>query len=46
MVEARESGRLLLVDIDVVDRERCMSVAIICADVLCVYTKTKQWQPV
>jgi hypothetical protein len=44
VVEARDSGRLLLVDIDVVDRERSRSVAIGCADGPCVYTKTKRWQ--
>lgn len=45
MVEARDSGRLLLVDIEVLERERRRSVAIEGADRLSVYTKTKRWQP-
>lgn len=48
VVEARESGRLLLVDMDVFDRDRRMSVAIEGEPgpqmMSNVYTKTNEWQ--
>jgi len=45
VVDARDSGRLLLVDMDVLDLERRRSAAIVCWDGPSVYTKTKRWQP-
>lgn len=48
VVEARDSGRLLLVDMDVFDRDRRMSVAIASEPgwqmMFSVYTKTNGWQ--
>lgn len=37
MVEARESGRLLLVDMEVLERERRMSAAIVCESAVCLH---------
>lgn len=44
VVDARDCGLLLRVDMDVLDRERRLSVAIVCVDNRSVYTKTKRWQ--
>jgi hypothetical protein len=46
VVEARDAGLLLLVDIDVLDRDRRMSVIVRVSGVEfpSVYTQTMRWQ--